>query len=469
MNGFSATVAVLYLTLLLAPASRGADEKAEPRKPVNPRAEALIAQLVDLAEPDTWVSGYLLFTAFGGDGFAPLDGVEKFDTIFTLSPVFPRGSSSHSKILRDLVVIGPAAVPDLVRHLVDKRKTRVIKSRSGIDAEVKDDEPNAYTLRVGDLCCFALGKIVNREYDAVVYFPSVPAFVTATSHDPEICAQLTKEWGDLTPDKHRASLLEDCEGNGKIDARAGAFLRLAYYYPDALEAPALQFLSAPTPTDDVADLIERGLIYDRSVKIDRAVRDLLGRTSDNKVAHACMKRLVGRGYDKEIEAAYRRLRLVEKPFFADNDPKDILAKAGWSPLHVAVWRGQHERLKELIKEGAQINVAGKDGQTPLHVAVASGNIKAIPVLLAARADLQTKDAQGLTPVAAASRAGETKMVRLLVEAGSPVPDLLVAATAGKEKEVARILQTDAASHRATDSLGRTPLHCATLEGHPAVM
>src|SRR5262249_15558155 len=58
-----------------------------------------------------------------------------------------------------------------------------------------------------------------------------------------------------------------------------------------------------------ADLIRKGLVHDSSPKIDRAVRDLLASIKDDDaLALACMTRLLGRGYGKEI-AAYCRRRL----------------------------------------------------------------------------------------------------------------------------------------------------------------
>lgn len=73
-------------------------------------------------------------------------------------------------------------------------------------------------------------------------------------------------------------------------------------YPDALAAT------------EQARSIEGGLIYDRSEKLDRAVRDLLNSIKDDDyLANACMKRLVGRGYDADIERyCSRRLPLLQE-------------------------------------------------------------------------------------------------------------------------------------------------------------
>jgi ankyrin repeat protein len=370
--------------------------------------------------------------------------------------------------------------------------------------------------------------------------------------------------GGFTAEKHRDALLKDCAGKGDAEARAGAFLRLGYYYPDALENPALEFLSRPwyshrdshafvrdtlykeidarkrrdlfdarikelgdserdgirevlysdlgtreateegrlNPpekgfTDEprrlltelygapknvkakdkpvpefasawhVARVIESGLVYDRSAKIDRAARDILAKTTDGTTALACAQRLVGRGHDAEIEAYARKIETLRDKSYRE-DFKALVAKSAWTPLHAAVWRGHEERVAELIREGAKVNAAAKDGRTPLHVAAAAGNAGAVTPLVASGADLGAKDAAGRTPVEIASAAGDAATVRALVGAGSPITDVLVAATAGKTRDVDRFLRADKTAVRATDAFGRTPLHRAACEGHADV-
>src|SRR5215467_9278844 len=55
-----------------------------------------------------------------------------------------------------------------------------------------------------------------------------------------------------------------------------------------------------------AEVLKEGFIHDESAKIDKAVRDLLVSTRDDDFALACMQRLIGRGYDGEIENYCRR-------------------------------------------------------------------------------------------------------------------------------------------------------------------
>ena len=93
------------------------------------------------------------------------------------------------------------------------------------------------------------------------------------------------------------------------------------------------------------------MIYDRNSKIDRAVRDLLVSIKDDDyLAKACADRLVGRGYDADIERYF-------KDRLNGHWTKEPLARLGWAPVHVAVSRGNAEDLKETRghKEARQLH------------------------------------------------------------------------------------------------------------------
>src|SRR5262245_53183171 len=244
MNGIrSAGLALFVPAGLLACGVRADDRKPAPEQPANPVVVALIDKLADVAAPDAGYSPYV-----SGSSFAPLSGSDRID-VALISPAKP---SARSEVFRDLVALGAAAVPDLLRHLDDARPTRLTVRHTfggmgGFSINVKDkaDKPKTYTLKVGDLCYVALGQIVNRPYAAVRYHPTAFIGVHTPTRAPEEREQLKREWGGITPDAHRDSLLKDCEVKGKVDTLIGAFARLGYYYPDALEAPALKFLARP--------------------------------------------------------------------------------------------------------------------------------------------------------------------------------------------------------------------------------
>jgi ankyrin repeat protein len=559
-------IAVLLLALA-APCEARADDKKPPMgKAVNPAAAALIDKLVEVADTSRSLSPFHDLHSYytSASSFAPLQRRQR--DIWEVDPK----PTPPVNVFRELVKLGPAAVPDLLAHLGDKRPTRLtVRNGFGPNSLFKDENdkneesPDPYTVKVGDLCYVALGQIVNRQYHAAEYQWPKMLIVFSPTRNPKTCDALKKEWGNLTPEKHRQSLLKDCENRSDIETLGGAFLRLGWYHPDALEDPALQLLARPTydveathkfvrenlyaetdlkkcrelfaeyvkeagdaasdgiretlyadlsqletieennlqpnkfgekprkllielycapktvkakdkpipdsiSSENLAALIGHALAYDRSAKIDRAVRDLLAKTTDNRLALACMQRLVGRGFDDDIAAYYRR-RKESLTEYQDQQFKEFLGKAGWTPLHVAVWREQNERLAELLREGAKVNAAAKDGRTPLHVAAAERDSEATQPLLKAGADLTVKDAQGRTPVAVAAFKGNNAAVRQLVAAGGPISDILVAATVGKTEEVAEFLRTDKEALRAKDWAGLTPLHRAAGEGQLKVM
>jgi ankyrin repeat protein len=559
-------IAVLLLTLAAACEARADDKKPPAEKAVSPAAGALIDKLVEVAGTGRPRSPFHDFHSYytSASNFAPLDRRER-----DIWEVDPKPTPTVN-VFRELVKLGPAAVPDLLSHLGDKRPTRVIvRNGFGPNSSFKDDNdkndesPDPYTVKVGDLCYVALGQIVNRPYDVAEYQWPKMLVVFSPTRSPKTCDALKKEWGNLTPEKHRKSLLKDCENRSDMETLGGAFRRLSWYYPDALEAPALQLLARrtydeeatrkfvreklyaeddlkkcrelfadylkeagdaasdgirvalysdlltleiieenqlkpnefgqkprqllielycvpktvkykdkPVPdsisSDDLVALIGHALAYDRSAKIDRAVRDILAKTTDERTALACMPRLVGRGFDDDI-AAYHRRRKESLTEYQDRQVKEFVEKAGWTPQHVAVWREQNERLAELLREGAKVNAAAKDGRTPLHVAAEERNSEAIQPLLKAGADQKVKDAQGRTPVVLAAFKGNNAAVRQLVSAGGPISDIFVAATVGKAEAVAEFLRKDKESLFAKDSAGLTPLHRAAGEGQLKVM
>src|SRR5262249_43484088 len=149
---------------------------------------------------------------------------------------------------------------------------------------------------------------------------------------PDLLARVRGAWKDMTAERHRDSLIADARRPDDRNRQLSALKRLSDYYPKAHDALALEFLNAPTNDartgkafveDDLYDaerpqalppghalklftgFFTNEGIYDRSAKIDRIVLDRLG-TVDDLLATACIDRLIGRGYDAQIEAHCRR-------------------------------------------------------------------------------------------------------------------------------------------------------------------
>jgi ankyrin repeat protein len=541
-------VALLAVVPALAadPPAKKASTPAEIKK--------LIDELTKVKEPDMGYS-----PSVSGTAFLPL-GQSQAGTI-----LFGQKPSASADAMRRLVELGPAAVPHLLEHLTDARRTKLVIVRTGIGGLFvnADEEPakwsgdspgNWYTVKVADLCYVALGQIVNRDYPAVYYQPTGFTFVTAVARSKKVRDEVTREWQGLTADKHRESLGRDLLDDPSYQVRARAAVRLGYYYPDALEAvvvkqlakpcyaprrvrhviadelypaktatdrkdrldafaarygevarrgvrdelffdlsnqereekqgdqptvrareclielfgqpPTVKSTDAPKPTAlsgaDQARIIET-LIYDRTEKIDRAVRDLFVAADDEYLDAVCLRRLVGRGYDADIETFVKRKRDTG----SDSERRlaeEYAAKLGWTRLHQAVDFGRVDLVERELKDRVPVDARAGDGRTALHWAAAEGKAAIVETLLAAKADLKIKDATGRLPVQLAAQYGRRDIVHLLVKRGSDIPDALVAVAAGKADRLAALVKADSAQLTLRNDKGLLPLHLAAADG-----
>ena len=116
-----------------------------------------------------------------------------------------------------------------------------------------------------------------------------------------------------------------------------------------------------------------------------------------------------------------------------------------SPVADAAMRGDHEAVRELLREGADVNAAQGDGMTALHWAADRGDASLAEMLVYAGANVGAETRIGhYTPLHIASRVGKSDIVALLLEAGAD-------ATA------------------TTSTTGATPLHLAAASGNPDVV
>jgi ankyrin repeat protein len=184
--------------------------------------------------------------------------------------------------------------------------------------------------------------------------------------------------------------------------------------------------------------------------------------AEELLAWSCMERLVGRGYDADIER-YCRRRIAAN---ADDAVKlrPLLDKLGWTPLHVAADRRDRDGLRELLADKVDVNARARDGRTPLHVAAAGGDAVIVAMLVKAGALLDAKNSAGQTPVQMASFEDRVEVVRFLVAKGCGVPDILTATNAGRRDAVEAMLKADPSRVNATTQHKRTSLHLAALQG-----
>ena len=89
-------------------------------------------------------------------------------------------------------------------------------------------------------------------------------------------------------------------------------------------------------------------------------------------------------------------------------------------LKHAAFRGQTDRIIEVIAVGVNVNEPDCDGDTPLMLAAAQGHASIVAVLLQNGADVSAHNDEGETALHLAAYGGHTKAVKALLAAGSCV-------------------------------------------------
>ena len=69
---------------------------------------------------------------------------------------------------------------------------------------------------------------------------------------------------------------------------------------------------------------------------------------------------------------------------------------GWCPIHYAVYSGQIQAVKVLIREGVEINVSDNRGYSPLHTAIERGLQGMVALLVREQCDVNAQDRDGNT-------------------------------------------------------------------------
>ena len=93
---------------------------------------------------------------------------------------------------------------------------------------------------------------------------------------------------------------------------------------------------------------------------------------------------------------------------------------GTTPLITAAIWGHNQVVVELIRKGARVNVKDKLQRTALYCASCWGHCSVVKTLCAAGADTNVQDHRGLTPLMRAAVEGSDEMVCELIRAGASV-------------------------------------------------
>jgi hypothetical protein len=227
---------------------------------------------------------------FSGSQFLPEAGSAEVHTL-----VLGSQAPTNSAILESLVRRGVAAVPSLLKHLDDARKTRISpvsgmmwmsfadeydynhrlrkEAPAGVNRQTfGEDGPRSHTITVGDLCFVALGQIVNRNFSATRYQPTGGLVVNSPTYSPRLCAVVRADFESLTEKRHRDLLVQDILAPDSEQRRNEACRRLAFYYPEALEPLVLKQLAVPTyDVFKINDFVRDELYPDKSPESRRAM------------------------------------------------------------------------------------------------------------------------------------------------------------------------------------------------------
>jgi hypothetical protein len=178
----------------------------------------------------------------------------------------------------ELVRRGPLALPELIKHLDDRRPTKLEvgnedDSKSthqvGVDAfwwmdfsdeydprshRPSDEKPETwkqpmmneftgrYTVKVGDVCYVLIGQIVNRRLLAVRYQPSAGLIINSPIVVPALAEKVRNDWPKADAEELRASLLADLRAVNHSETgytqrfNRSALERIRLYFPDTYNA-----------------------------------------------------------------------------------------------------------------------------------------------------------------------------------------------------------------------------------------
>jgi hypothetical protein len=223
----------------------------------NDDIESLINQL-----PDVSKMGFGYSAQFSGSQFLPDSDSNEVHTL-----VLGSQAPANSDILEAIVKAGFRAVPFLLKHIDDARATKIppmqgmmwigYRDEYDFNSRTRTDIPKGvnrqdagittdHTVTVGDLCFVALGQIVNRGFNATRYQPTGGLIINSPTSSKALCDVVRMDFKDFTTEKHLGLLLEDFTQPDSEGRRVGAYLRLAFYYPEEVEAPVLKQLTVPS-------------------------------------------------------------------------------------------------------------------------------------------------------------------------------------------------------------------------------
>ncbi|HWB03906.1 MAG TPA: hypothetical protein VG796_12840 [Verrucomicrobiales bacterium] len=266
MKMFPALLVCLMIATIIPLPGRAQEKKAEAS------TEALVTRLTELEAEGVGIS-----SGVSGSDFPPVAGQFSFQ----MGIIAPRPSLHGNDVLTKLVSLGAEALPSLLRHLDDKRETKLVISASGfidamwygvemdsaryneteqqalkkagVEEEQKargqDDGTDKHPVTVGDVCFVAIGMITNRGYTAVRYQPTGCLVINSPVHSPVLAAAVRNIWGPAGEQATRERLLAWLREDFRRGS-PGAAVRMLYYFPEETPDEILKILREPKGAAD---------------------------------------------------------------------------------------------------------------------------------------------------------------------------------------------------------------------------
>ena len=142
-------------------------------------------------------------------------------------------------------------------------------------------------------------------------------------------------------------------------------------------------------------------------------------------------------------------------------------------LRRATLKGDEDKVKELLSNGANVDAIYEGGETPLLIAAGEGHTEVCKILLSWGAKVNTRDDDGFTPLVVAADQCHVEVCEILLARGARV-DLkcgrndmtpFLRAVCMGDIDICRLLmETGKIDIEDTDSNGATALNIASIEG-----
>ena len=167
---------------------------------------------------------------------------------------------------------------------------------------------------------------------------------------------------------------------------------------------------------------------------------------------------------------------VVRQLIRDGADVDEMDATGMTPLMVAASQGETAIARLLIAAKADVNAASEDGTTALMRAASANRVETLKLLLASGARVEAKTNGGMTALMVAAFGGYADAVTVLLAGKADVAAVdnqhrtaLMAASASGDAAAVEALLSSGADVAAVDAGGGTALTYAASQGHAAVV